>query len=192
MFLVILHAFLSKSSKRIQLNNPNCWQNNYSELSCLHHRTPTPSNKLTLDKCLPFEAHKNDYCTKLTRPVGILYKLKSFLPETILKNLCCSLVHWCINYIIESWFLAVLNFPYNGDTSYFFSKTISSSSWTYFINLLHHFQSLTTKIIGQFIVTLNISICISFNSVDNEYQTRTNGNLSVVRFNRTAYQSSCA
>ena len=58
----------------------------------------------TLDENLSFQGHINEICTKLSRSVGILYKLKSFFPETILKNLYYSLVHPYINYNIESWF----------------------------------------------------------------------------------------
>ena len=57
---------------------------------------------VTLDKNLSFQAHINEICTKLSKSVGILYKLKSFLPETILKNLYYTLVYQYISYNTES------------------------------------------------------------------------------------------
>ena len=95
---------------------------------------------ITLDSSLSFKMHINEISSKLSRSVGILYKLKSFLPEEILKNLYYSLVHPYINYNIESWFGAsqymiekvrilqrqslgaVFNLTYNDHTNSFFKS----------------------------------------------------------------------
>ena len=93
---------------------------------------------VTLEENLNFKNHINEICNKLSRSVGILYKLKSFLPEKVPKNLYYTLVHPYINYNIESWFgasehaldrvrilqrkssRAVFSHPYNDHTNYFF------------------------------------------------------------------------
>ena len=67
----------------------------------------TEKNKflgITLDINLSFKAHINETCNKLSRSVGILYKLKSFFQEEILKSLYYKVIHPYINYNIESWF----------------------------------------------------------------------------------------
>ena len=53
---------------------------------------------------LSFKAHISEICNKLSRSVGISYKLKSFFPEEILESLYYTLIHPYINYNIESWF----------------------------------------------------------------------------------------
>ena len=59
---------------------------------------------ITLDTNLSFNLHINEIRSKLSRSVGILNKLKSLLPEEILKNLLYSLVHPYIDYNIYSRF----------------------------------------------------------------------------------------
>ena len=79
-------------------------------------------------------------CNKLFRSVGILYKLKSFFTEEVLKSLYYRLIHPYINYNVESWFGAsecmfekvrilqikplgaIFNLPYNDHTNSFFCK----------------------------------------------------------------------
>ena len=40
---------------------------------------------------------------KVEMPIGLLYKLNRFLPETILKKLNTSLIHPYLSYGIEAW-----------------------------------------------------------------------------------------
>ena len=63
---------------------------------CLNIDIITTSKKIriTLNEKLYFKAHINETCTKLSRSVGIFYKLKSLLLDLIIKNLYYSLVHY--------------------------------------------------------------------------------------------------
>ena len=155
---------------------------------------------------LSFKDHINEMCNKLSRSVGILYKLKAFFPEEVLKNLYYTLVHPYLNYNIESWFgaseymlekvrvlqrkslRAIFNLPYNDHTNYFFKNNLilklddlyrfnlSVSMFNYINNPTDHRDF--------------ISCSLTYNSSYHGYSTRTNNNLSVIRFNRTASQSS--
>ena len=40
---------------------------------------------------------------KVEKPIGLLYKLNRFLPETIIKTLYTSLIHPYLSYGIEAW-----------------------------------------------------------------------------------------
>ena len=40
---------------------------------------------------------------KVAKSIGLLYQPNHFLPETILKTLCISLVHPYLSYGIEEW-----------------------------------------------------------------------------------------
>ena len=161
---------------------------------------------ITLDENLNFENHINEICNKLSRSVGILYKLKSFLPEKVLKNLYYTLVHPYVNYNIESWFgaseyvldrvrilqrkslRAVFNLPYNDHTNSFFKNNlILKLDELYKFNLS---KSMFNYINNPIPCSDYISSCLSYNSNYHSYQTRTQNDLSIIRFNRTSSQSS--
>ena len=135
-----------------------------------------------------------------------MYKLKSFLPEKVLKNLYYTLVHPYINYNIESWFgaseyvldrvrilqrkslRAVFNLPYNDHANSFFKNNlILKLDELYKFNLS---KSMFNYINNPSPCSDYISSCLSYNSNYHSYQTRTQNDLSVIRFNRTASQSS--
>ena len=61
---------------------------------------------ILIDQNLNFKHHINYIASKLSKSVGILYKLKYFLPETVLKLLYFSFVHPYLVYAIEAWFAA--------------------------------------------------------------------------------------
>ena len=56
-----------------------------------------------LDSKLTFVKHVNYVCNKLSKFTGILSKLKSFLPEMILKQIYCSLALPHLRYCISTW-----------------------------------------------------------------------------------------
>jgi hypothetical protein len=62
-----------------------------------------------LDRHLLFKNHVDYISTKLSKSVGILYKLKYFLPPEILKIIYFSLVQPYIYYGIEAWFASHKN-----------------------------------------------------------------------------------
>ena len=155
---------------------------------------------------LSFKDHINGMCTKLSRSVGILQKHNSFFPEKGLKNLYYTLVHPYLNYNVELWFGAseymlekvrvlqrkslgaVFNLPYNDHTNSFFKNSLilkldECYKFNLSVSMLNCINNPTDN--RDF-----ISSCLSFNSSYHVNQTRTNNNLSVIRFKRTASQSS--
>ena len=56
-----------------------------------------------LDQKLNFVNHMTEMSMKVAKSIGLLYKLNSFLPETILKTLYTSLIHPYLSYGIEAW-----------------------------------------------------------------------------------------
>ena len=93
---------------------------------------------ITIDSKLSFKEHVNVICKKLSKSVGVLYKLNSFLPNNILKTLYNSLILPYISYGVESWYgapqfvadrvrvlqkkavRAVYCLPYNSHTEQYF------------------------------------------------------------------------
>ena len=55
------------------------------------------------DKKLNFVNHITEISMNVAKPIGLLYKLNRFLPETILKTLYTSLIHPYLSYGIEAW-----------------------------------------------------------------------------------------
>jgi hypothetical protein len=58
---------------------------------------------ITIDENLTWKRHVNDVCNKCSRNIGVLNKLKYFLPKKSLYQLYCSLVLPYINYGILIW-----------------------------------------------------------------------------------------
>ena len=52
-----------------------------------------------LDKKFNFLNHMTEMSMKVPKSIGLLYKLNSFLPETILKTLYTSLIHPYLSYV---------------------------------------------------------------------------------------------
>jgi len=59
---------------------------------------------VTLDKQLTFKNHVDNISSKLSRSVGILYKLSHYLPHKTLKLLYHTMVHPLMTYGIEAWY----------------------------------------------------------------------------------------
>jgi len=58
---------------------------------------------ITIDENLTWKNHITDICSKCSRSIGVLNKVKSFLPKRSLHQLYCSLVLPYINYGILLW-----------------------------------------------------------------------------------------
>ena len=56
-----------------------------------------------INKKLNFVNHITEMSMKVAKPIGLLYKLNRFLPETILKTLYISLIHPYLSFGIEAW-----------------------------------------------------------------------------------------
>ena len=61
---------------------------------------------ITLDQNLNFREHVNTIKSKLSKSVGVLFKLNKFLPPNILKLLYDTLIKPYLTYGIEAWFSA--------------------------------------------------------------------------------------
>ena len=96
-------------------------------------------------------------CSKLSKSVGLLHRLKHYLPQEIMKKLYYSLVHPYINYGIQSWhgasqsatsgvhvlqkkaIRAVFNLNFNAHTNdYIKQSSILKSNELYKFNLCCH------------------------------------------------------
>ena len=62
-----------------------------------------------LDNRLSFKNHTNHILSKLSKSVGVLYKLSHYLPLNILKLLYQTMVHPYISYGIEAWYATYKN-----------------------------------------------------------------------------------
>ena len=58
---------------------------------------------IRLNKKLHFVNHVTEMSMKVAKSIKLLYKVNSFLPETILKTLYTSLIHPYLSYGIEAW-----------------------------------------------------------------------------------------
>ena len=94
-----------------------------------------------IDRHLTFNDHINYLSLKISRSVGLLYKLNKYLPQSVLLKLYYSLIHPYFNYSMETWFnsnnysnnklitlqkkamRAVCNAPFNSHTNELFRST---------------------------------------------------------------------
>ena len=56
-----------------------------------------------VDKSLKFNSHLNDLGNKLSKNIGIMYKLRDFVPMNILRNLYFSFIYPYLNYCVIVW-----------------------------------------------------------------------------------------
>ena len=93
-----------------------------------------------IDKNLKFNVHINYLSAKISRSVGLLYKLNKFLPQSALLKIYYSLIHPYFNYAMETWFninqyssnklvvlqkkamRAIFNEPYNSHSTKLFKN----------------------------------------------------------------------
>ena len=79
---------------------------NFSDISVgnntINATSVTKFLNIHIDKKLNFVNHITEMSMKVAKLIGLLYKLNSFLPETILKTLYTSLIHPYLSYGIEA------------------------------------------------------------------------------------------
>ena len=61
---------------------------------------------IQIDEHLKFDKQINAICNKISKTVGILFKLNKFMPINILKTLYDSLILPYLTYGIEIWYSA--------------------------------------------------------------------------------------
>ena len=136
---------------------------------------------------------------KVAKSIRLLYKLNSFLPETILKTLYASLIHPYLSYGIEAWhgtyknntskifvlqkkaIRTINNLAYNEHTNAYFkcNKTLKLSD-QYKLQVLNYvFQVLHSNIDEE--IKSNLLI----NNQIHSHNTRTNNKMSILRVNRS-------
>ena len=57
-----------------------------------------------IDSNLKFDSHMNIISKKLSKSIGLLYKLNKYLPNHVLKILYCTLIHPYLSYGLEAWY----------------------------------------------------------------------------------------
>ena len=151
---------------------------------------------IIIDKKLNFKAHINQICNKISKSIGLLYRLNKFLPFEPLKILYHTLVAPHISYGIESWYgapqcasnriivlqkkaiRAIHSLPYNCHTKdYFKSAHILNVAELFNLKLgIHMYNMFTTQ-------------NFSTNSDLHDHNTRNRNNIITPHLHRTRSQS---
>jgi len=158
-----------------------------------------------LDQHLTFKQHVNFIHSKASKSLGVLYKLKFYLPHSALKLLYQTMLHPYFAYGIEAWFatysnvtdkLKVLqkkairvinNLPYNEHTSqYFKSNKILKLNDLYNYQILRFMFNITNNQIQNFSY-----INVRQQEVHN-HNTRTRNQLVIPQFSQTKSQFALA
>ena len=58
---------------------------------------------VTINEHLSWKSHINKICSKISKCIGILNKIKHYLPQNILRILYCSVVQSHLSYAILTW-----------------------------------------------------------------------------------------
>ena len=159
---------------------------------------------LILDRHLTFKNHIDHILSKISRSVGVLFKLNSFLPTNILKMLYNTLILPYLTYGVECWHAApnyaldklqvlqkkavraVFKLSYNEHTiSYFKNNGLLKLNEIYRLNLSSHMYDVT-----NYATNLDILVRPITNSDVHNYNTRNRTNVSTPRYNRATTQSS--
>ena len=159
---------------------------------------------LILDKNLTFKNHIGYIESKISRSVGVLFKLKSYLPVRKLKMLCNSLILPHLNYGVECWHAApnfaknklevlqkkalraIFGLPYNSHTNDIFKENgLLKITDIYRTNLLCHLYK-----IRNMPANYDASLHPRLMSTIHSYSTRNSNNLEIPRYNKATSQSS--
>ena len=131
-----------------------------------------------VDKHLKFNNHANYISSKLSKSVGILYKLSKYLPTEILKLLYYTLVQPYFNYSIEVWFSTYKNVT--NRLNILQKKACRAiNKLSFFDHTLEAFKSMSILKLNE-LYTFKIAILMykSFISIDDS-----NSYLSITNFN---------
>lgn len=210
--LINVHKWLNSNKIKININKSNFIFFSYRKLnsippinfanSAITQTSYTKFLGLTIDQHLRYQQHIKLLASKLSKSLGILYRLNSFFPSNILKTLYFSLFHPYLNYAIDSWYgapeyavetikvlqrkaiRAIFNLPYNEHTTRYFKEAkILKLEDIYKLNICSTvFTSLTSN--------NNISPRLQITSERHNYSTRNSTSLVLPQFNRSRTQSS--
>ena len=151
---------------------------------------------IEIDSNLNFRNHVNNIGKKVSRVIGLLYRLNKFLPVEILRTLYFTLVMPHMMYGIEVWYGApqyVLNrvsilqkkairainsLPFNHHTHEYFKS----------MKLLKIDDLYKVKILSHMFIHLDQSNYIAQSEI-HSYNTRNRGNITTPFFNRSQSQS---
>ena len=151
-----------------------------------------------IDKNLTFNNHINHLSIKISRSVGLLYKLNKYLPENVLIKLYYALIQPYFNYAMETWFnindyssnklitlqkkslRAIFNTPYNAHTKQLFknSQIIKLKDLFEFKIVLYMFKTLNLKNDPDLLSHLS-----KFSSIHDHY-TRNNIDFKIPKYSR--------
>ena len=159
---------------------------------------------IIIDKNLNFKQHITVMSSKLSKSVGLLHRLKHYLPEEIMKKLYYSLIHPYLNYGIESWhgasqsavsgvhvlqkkvIRAVFNLDFNAHTNQHFKQSfILKCKELYTFNLSSHLYKLLKNRNNDYLA----QYLRSYSELHN-HNTRNNSSLIIPRFNLSTSQNS--
>ena len=148
---------------------------------------------IILDKKLNFKNHLVLLKSKISKTVGLLYKLNKFLPETILKSLYQTLVQPYLTYGIEAWFSApncltdkifvlqkksiraILNLHFNCHTNQYFKYlNLLKLSDLYKVNLMVFFYSSLNLGMNR-----NVSVYMQTHADTHSHNTRNRNKLKI-------------
>ena len=159
---------------------------------------------INIDENLRFQEHVKYISSKLSKSLGILFRLNKFFPSNILRNLYYSLIFPYLNYAIEAWYgapqcvssrvqviqkksiRAIFNLNYNCHTTeYFKFSGILKLGDMYKLNLC-------TMLFRSLSVSDTFSNNLRLTSNLHNYSTRNSSrnNLIVPRCNTSRTQSS--
>ena len=184
--------FSYRSNVKIRLGNLNIGNEIISEANSIKFLG------VFLDNQLKFNIHTNYISNKISKQVGVLYKLNKYLPKEILKLLYNTLILPYISYGIEAWYStylnvsnkinvlqkksirAINNLPYNSHTNNYFHE----------MNLLKLKDLFDYKVALVIFKTLNCSEntdlanqISKFSDIHNHF-TRNQDNFRLPKYNR--------
>ena len=149
-----------------------------------------------IDRHLTFNNHINNLSVKISRSVGLLYKLNKYLPQTVLLKIYHSLIHPYFNYAMETWFninnyssnklitlqkksmRAIFNVPYNSHTKELFrtSNTIKLKDLFDFKIALYMYKTLELNFDPELLSSLS-----KVNNI-HSHNTRNNDHYQIPRY----------
>ena len=153
-----------------------------------------------IDSNLKFDHHINIISKKLSKSIGLLYKLNKYLPNHVLKILYCTLIHPYLSYGLEAWYgtfknhtnkifilqkkaiRAINQLEYNQHTNeYFISNNILKLEDQYKLQISNYIYIL----LNSNYIDIEISSKLIPNIEIHNHDTRGGQNLNIMRVNKS-------